>query len=206
MSDLPNPIEDTYSTIKSRLAGPIGTFVMVWGIGHPKVMAFLIFDATGNSGSSQADTKIRKISELLSVETAWYILWRPVLWTILVMISFQIISLVWHWVGENFRYLQERITLQKDFRISLFRRFAKNPDDLIANVLSETTKVQKDLEEFPRSGDRISAVNAATKNEAIINSMLSKAEKNATSLKEVSELITMAKEGPLMAIFRRLRK
>lgn len=206
MSDLPNPIEDTYGAVKSRLGGPMGTFILVWGISHPKVLAFIFFDATGNSGSPQASVKIQKISELISTETGWEILWRPLAWTIFVMLTYQCISLVWHLISEQFKYLQERITLKKDLRIFLFRRFSKNPDDLMANIRGEVLRVHKLLSDFPNIGNSISAINTPTKNEAILTEMLRKAKDGETVLQDTVQLITLANESPLMDLFRKFRK
>jgi len=203
MAETLDPVTDTRNAIKTRMAGPFGTFLLIWIVSHPKVITYLLFDCTGKSDLSQAEAKIQKIAPLLHDETVFDLFWEPILWTILAMLLLQVTTLIWHYVSEWFRYFRERITAQKDFRIAIYKRFGADANDVLANVSGVMKHTIQNLQNFPNIGNQISALNMAVKNEQIILEMKGQAEHSWKKLNEAMSLLKEANQESLLTLLEK---
>lgn len=205
MSNETSPVSDTWNAVKNRLAGPFGTFVVVWAVEHPRVISYLLFDATGNSGVPQATAKADKISSLIGSESFWVLFLRPLLWTVLLMLLLQCASLAWHYVNEWFRYFQERVTAQKDVQIHIYRRFGQAPEDVIATVQGEISGAKEILQRLASAGNGIAASNETERLSLVQAATLRLAKSAYDRLDLAVALLSQATSEPLRIAFMRWR-
>lgn len=205
MSDL-NPIRETAEAFKTKVTGPFGTFIFVWGLEHPRTIALMIFDATGSSSTPQAEAKIQKISELLQNESNWQLVGRPLAWTVIAMLAYQIIQLVWHYISEIFRALRQRVSSQQDFKINIFKRFGDNSDDVLNNIKDRMSEVRHALIDFPNVGQGISSINVETTQRLMIEKMNTKSRELSEKLAAAMLMLQLANEDPLQLAFNKFRE
>jgi DNA-binding helix-hairpin-helix protein with protein kinase domain len=203
MSEDVNPAADAWEAIKSRLAGPTGTFILVWCTCHPKILSFVFFDSAGNTGAPQAQAKIDAISNLTKGLSAWTLFWRPLLWSVLVLLLMQIVSTIWHAISDEFRYYRERITYRNDVRADLYRRFSKNPDELISTMKHEMNVAHNYLLDFPAIPHHHRGImDELEKRNAIIKQMLEKTSILKRHIDVVRTLLIENKPNTLLDVIK----
>ncbi len=143
------PLKDTLEALKARLSGVFGSFVFVWCVAHPKVLAHVFFDSTvSGAGLSSAQAKIEAISIVLGGEGPWLIFWRPVLWTGVMILVTQVLGIGLHFVTDWVRLQKEAITRWRDVQLFLTKELQGKPAAILGLHRQEISSFTSQVHAF----------------------------------------------------------